>query len=137
MAAAGPLDDDSTIKLAEGLSSSDNVVRAHAAEALGTVDAPAEYAAPPLVEALADGNDGVRAKAVEALGKIGEAAADIAVPSLVRALRDRDSWVSALAAGRWAKMGGGGVVGTGPRLSHVNPEVANSARRRQLGTAAR
>ena len=89
--------------LVEGLASPDNVVRAQTAEALGTIGAAAEEAAPALVEATTDGNDRVRAKAVEALGKIGEPAAAIAVPGLVRALRDRDNWVSAWPPKPWAR----------------------------------
>ena len=63
-----------------GCESRDNVVRAQTAEALGTIGAAAEEAAPALVQATTDGNDRVRAKAVEALGKIGQTAAEIAVP---------------------------------------------------------
>ena len=73
---SGPLDQAATDTLVEGLASPDNVVRAQTAQALGTIGAAAEEAAPALVEAMADDNDRVRAEAVEALGKIGEPAAD-------------------------------------------------------------
>ena len=116
--------------LVEGLASPDNVVRAHTAEALGTIGAAAEEAAPALVEAMTDDNDRVRAKAVEALGKIGEAAAAVAVPGLVRALRDRDNWVSALAAEALGQMGesaDGAIPALVRSLRHINPEVRRNA----------
>ena len=112
------------------LASPDNVVRAQTAEALGTIGAAAEEAAPALVEAMADDNDRVRAKAVEALGKIGESAAEAAVPGLVRALRDQDNWVSALAAEALGQMGesaDGAIPALVRSLSHLNPQVRRNA----------
>ena len=105
-------------------------MRAQTAEALGTIGAAAEEAAPALVEAMADGNDRVRAKAVEALGKIGEAAAEVAVPSLVRALRDQDNWVSALAAEALGQMGESAdeaIPALVRSLRHLNPQVRGNA----------
>ena len=105
-------------------------MRAQTAEALGTIGAAAEEAAPALVQATTDGNDRVRAKAVEALGKIGEPAAAIAVPGLVRALVDRDNWVSALAAEALGEMGNladGAIPALVRSLSHLNAEVRRNS----------
>ena len=126
------MNEAATDTLVEGLASPDNVVRAQTAEALGTIGAAAEEAAPALVEAMADGNDRVRAKAVEALGKIGESAAEAAVPGLVRALRDQDNWVSALAAEALGQMGesaDGAIPALVRSLSHLNPQVRAQRRR--------
>ena len=116
-------------------------MRAQTAEALGTIGAAAEEAAPALVEAMADGNDRVRAKAVEALGKIGESAAAVAVPGLVRALRDQDNWVSALAAEALGQMGesaDGAIPALVRSLRHLNPQVRRNAAEAlgKLGAAA-
>ena len=81
----GPVAQSAVGDLIKALSSSDDVLRAAAAQALGKIGAAA--AVDPLANALADTNQDVRRRAVVALGQIGPSAKN-ATEKLIGALSD-------------------------------------------------
>jgi HEAT repeat protein len=83
--------------LIQGLRDESSWVRRNAAEALGTIAAPAEDIVPALIQVSTDSEMLVRLNAVMALAKIGQSADGI-VPALAGRLSDEDRYVRYYAA---------------------------------------
>ncbi|MGB3081480.1 MAG: HEAT repeat domain-containing protein, partial [Candidatus Omnitrophota bacterium] len=74
------------------LKSSDPVIRAAAAEALGEMGLKAKYAVPYLSKAILDENKDVRVAAVRAIGKIGASSEEGNAPNHARIASEIDLW---------------------------------------------